>query len=139
MVDALSGSLHSLLLVIITKHVLIIVSLFGMHLWLYILHWGGACILTLCLHPKSSVQLKPLLLPLYLLYLLTLWLLTLPLPFATPLLLRQLPDSRGSCMINTPSSKCITITSNATNATLRLLRVLSLRDSCHMPLHRLLS
>ena len=83
LVDALSGSLRSLLLVIITKHVLIIVSLFGTHLWLYILHWRGAHILTLCLHPKSSVRLKPLLLPLYLLYLFTLWLLTLPLPFAT--------------------------------------------------------
>ena len=82
-VDALLSSLRSLLLVIITKRVLIIVSLFGTHLCLYILALGGACILTLCLHPKSSVWLKPLLLPPYLLYLLTLWLLTSPLPFAT--------------------------------------------------------
>ena len=37
--DALLSSLRSLWLVIITKHVLIIVSLFGTHLWLYILHW----------------------------------------------------------------------------------------------------
>ena len=58
LVDALLSSLHSLWLVIVTKLVIIIVSLFGTHLWLYILHWGGACILTLCLHPKSSVQLK---------------------------------------------------------------------------------
>ena len=83
LVDALLSSLRSLWLVIITKHVLIIVSLFGTHLWLYILHWGGAQVLTLCLHPKSSVRLKALLLPPYLLYLLTLWLLTSPLPFAT--------------------------------------------------------
>ena len=82
-VDALLSSLHPLLLVIITKHVLIIVSLFGMHLCLYILALGGACILTLCLHPKSSVRLKTLPLPLYLLSLLTTWLLTSPLPFAT--------------------------------------------------------
>ena len=83
LVDALLSSLHSLWLVIITKHVLIIVSLFGMHLWLYILHWGGARILTLCLHPKSSVQLKAYSLLTYLLLLLILWLLTSPLPFAT--------------------------------------------------------
>ena len=82
-VDALLSSLHSLLLVIITKHVLIIVSLFGMHLCLYILALGGARILTLCLHPKSSVRPKALLTPHYLLYLLTLWLFTSPLPFAT--------------------------------------------------------
>ena len=56
--DALLSSLRSLLLVIVTKPVLIIVSLFGMHLCLYILALGGACILTLCLHPKSSVRLK---------------------------------------------------------------------------------
>ena len=54
-IDALLSSLHSFLLVIITKRVLIIVSLFGMHLCLYILALGGARILTLCLHPKSSV------------------------------------------------------------------------------------
>ena len=82
-VDALLSSLHSLLLVIITRHVLIIVSLFGMHLCLYILALGGARILTLCLHPKSSVRPKALLLPHYLLFLLTLWLITSPLPFAT--------------------------------------------------------
>ena len=83
LVDALLSSLHSLWLVIITRHVLIIVSLFGTHLWLYILHWGGAWILTLCLHPKSSVQLKAYSLLIYLLLLLALLLLTLPLPFAT--------------------------------------------------------
>ena len=82
-VDALLSSFRSLLLLIITKHVLIIVSLFGTHLCLYILTLGGAHILTLCLHPKSSVRLKTLLLLHYLLYLLTLWLLTSPLPFAT--------------------------------------------------------
>ena len=82
-VDALLSSLHPLLLVIITKHVLIIVSLFGLHLCLYILALGGARILTLCLHPKSSVRLKTLLLLHHLLYLLTPWLLTSPLPFAT--------------------------------------------------------
>ena len=82
-VDALLSSLHSLLLVIITKHVLIIVSLFGTHLCLYILALGGARILTLCLHPKSSVRLKAYSLLTYLLLLLILWLLTSPLPFAT--------------------------------------------------------
>ena len=85
-VDTLLSSLRSLLLVIITKHVLIIVFLFGTHLCLYILALGGARILTLCLHPKSSVRLKPLLLPHYLLYLLTLWPLTSPLPFATAII-----------------------------------------------------
>ena len=44
---------------------------------------GRTMILTLCLHPKSSVRLKPYLLHLYLLFYLLVWLLTLPLPFAT--------------------------------------------------------
>ena len=69
-VDALLSSLRSLLLVIVTIHVLIIVSLFGTHLCLYILALGGARILTLCLHPKSSVRLKAYSLLTYLLLLL---------------------------------------------------------------------
>ena len=46
-------------------------------------HLGGRWILTLCLHPKSSVQLKAYLYFYYLLLLFILWLLTSPLPFAT--------------------------------------------------------
>ena len=44
---------------------------------------GRTMVLTLCLHPKSSVRLKAYLYLYYLLLLLILWLLTSPLPFAT--------------------------------------------------------